>query len=341
MSLIRHTFFPRSAFDMDYWLRPDNSLGTTTLDIFDPFDDLDRVLGRNLMWLDVPDMLKTIAQQPRVPKKHRITVNCRGFNANSIKTQVSEDKTKLVVTGKEGSPAKHGDEDYTLRELRRTYKLPKKVETDKMVSFMTSNEHLVIEMPLKRDEKEDESPRLVDDKSGNKSVEMNMWLPKKIDPAKVKVTCKDRDLIVQAEYSQSKEDETSRVYYYRRSTLPENTDLNQLKCTLDNNQLSIKAPVHTSIQQQYRTIPIELIRKEQQESIAQGKDQPQQQEEQQQQPQPQTEQPQSDQTQQQPQPQSEQPQQEQEQKEQPPEQKSTKGEILIQEQQARSQQVEQ
>lgn len=261
-------------FDMDYWRRPDTLLGPSTLDIFDPFDELDRQLSRNLMWVDIPEMLQSVTpSRPRVPKKYRITVNCRGFDSRSIKTQVSDDKTQLIVCAKEGSQAAKEGEDYTLRELRRTYNLPQNVETDKLVSFMTGGGKLVIEMPMKREEKEEEFPRIVEEKGGQKAVEMNMVLPKNIDPSKVQVTCKDRDLIVSYEERQEKPDETSQVYFYRRSTLPENTDFNNLKCTLDNNTLSIKAPVHAGLQHQDRAIPIEMIRKEQ-GSITGGQQQP-------------------------------------------------------------------
>lgn len=43
MSLIQHGLFPRSMFDTDYWYRPQSltvGLPTSTLDIFDPFDEL-------------------------------------------------------------------------------------------------------------------------------------------------------------------------------------------------------------------------------------------------------------------------------------------------------------
>lgn len=275
MSLIRHSFFPRSAFDMDYWLRPsalDIDIPISTLDMFDPFDELDRVMGRNLMWLDVPDILKNVTPiVPRVPKKFRITVNCKGFNPNSIKTEVSDDKKTLVVVGHQGSAAAKEGEDYTLREFRKTYKLPDSVETDKLVSFMTSNGRLVIEIPQRREEKEDEFPRLVDEKGDQKRVEWNMWMPKSIDPTKIKVTCKDRDLIVQGEDKQEKEDELSHVYYYRRTTLPENTNFNQLKCTWDNNQLKVTAPLDVNLKQiENRTIPVELASKKQ-ESLTSGK----------------------------------------------------------------------
>lgn len=43
MSLIQHSFFPRSLFDVDPWFQPRNlGLGypSSTLDVFDPFDEL-------------------------------------------------------------------------------------------------------------------------------------------------------------------------------------------------------------------------------------------------------------------------------------------------------------
>jgi hypothetical protein len=47
-----------------------------------------------------------------------------------------------------------------------------------------------------------------------------------------------------------------------RSTLPENTDLNSLKCLLENNQLSIKAPLNLELKETQRSIPIEISDKQ-------------------------------------------------------------------------------
>lgn len=44
MSLMPHSFFPRSNFDMSQWLKPFD-LGMTTTDLFDPFDQLDQMVG--------------------------------------------------------------------------------------------------------------------------------------------------------------------------------------------------------------------------------------------------------------------------------------------------------
>ena len=58
---ITPSFFPRSMFDMDLWGRPSNlGVGPSTWDLFDPFDELDRMMSRNLMWLNEPELSKEL-----------------------------------------------------------------------------------------------------------------------------------------------------------------------------------------------------------------------------------------------------------------------------------------
>ena len=49
MSLIDTQLFPRSMFDMENWLN-ESTKGESTLDMFDAFDELDTIMGRNLQW---------------------------------------------------------------------------------------------------------------------------------------------------------------------------------------------------------------------------------------------------------------------------------------------------
>jgi HSP20 family molecular chaperone IbpA len=276
MSLIPHSFLPRSMFDMDMWLTPDyrhfnnhhHHHRPSTLDIFDPFDELDRMMSRNMHWLHRPSDMLLRFEQPRVPNKYRINLDCQGYKPSSIKIDVSEDGSKLVVSGQEGDQgekSRHDDGDYSHREFRRTFKLPGNLAVDKMASFVTANGQLVIEIPFKEDQNsarnrsDDEFlfPRIVDEENGKKSVSMSMPIPQGLDPAKIKVTCKDRDLIVQAEDKQENPDHYSQTYFYRRCTLPENTDFNSLKCVYDdNNRLSIKAPLNG--ENASKIIPIEV-----------------------------------------------------------------------------------
>lgn len=259
MSLILPTFFPRSTFDMDLWHRPFLH-GLSTLDMFDPFDDLDLAMSRNLHWINEP--FERVFAQPRVPKKYRLAVDCPGFSAKSIKTEIKDNV--LYVTGSEGQKEHEGD--YSMREFRKSFKLPPNIEPEKMASFVTSNGKCIIEIPLKQDEKQvsiangfDLMPRIVDDADGSKQVQMKVPIPAGIDPSQVSVTCKDRDLIIKAENKEENGDRSSQSYYYQRVTLPENTDFDALKCTLDDKSrlLSIKAPVNQELTRNYRQIPIE------------------------------------------------------------------------------------
>lgn len=208
-------------------------------------------------------MTNLITLTPKVPEKYRISVDCRGYKPKSVKTEISDDKSSLVVTGCEGKTAQSPNQDYTFKNFRKTYKLPKNAEWDKMTSFMTSNGQLVIQIPLKLDEiqlsenLQDLIPRIVEDENGTKNVEMSLHIPSNIDPSKVKVSCKHRDLIVQSGDRCEKPHEMSEMTYYRRTTLPENTDFNSLKCCLDGNNLSIKAPLIMDFKAPQRTIPIE------------------------------------------------------------------------------------
>jgi hypothetical protein len=50
--LLPHSYFPRSMYDMNQWHKPLDS-GMTTTDLFDPFDELDHMIGTyKLKYLD-------------------------------------------------------------------------------------------------------------------------------------------------------------------------------------------------------------------------------------------------------------------------------------------------
>jgi HSP20 family molecular chaperone IbpA len=143
-----NSYFPhaRSSFDMDQWLKAPYLGTSSTLDLFDPFDELDHAISRNLAWLNKPDFLNLVPLFPKVPQKFRITVDCTGFQPKSIKTDLDKDQKKLVVSGREEN-REQGD-DYSIREFKKTYDFPQNCDPDKLVSFMTSGGKLVIEVPL-------------------------------------------------------------------------------------------------------------------------------------------------------------------------------------------------
>jgi len=259
MSLIPHGFFPRSAFDMDRWIDPvQHAGGHNTMDLFDAFDELDHMMSRNLQWLARPQF-ETQLQQPIVPQKYRITLDCVGYSPASISTDVKGNK--LTVTGKEETKDEHGD--FHVKEFKKTYALPAHAETNKLASFMTRNGQLVIEMPLKEIAKhsnDDLFPRVVDvPATGGKQVQMKFHVPETIDPSKLHVSVKNRDLIVKAEDKVEKPDGVSRFYYYKRTTMPENTDFAALKCNFNpDHSINIDAPIDLNFKHGHRTIPIEV-----------------------------------------------------------------------------------
>ena len=121
---------------------------SSTLEEFDPFDELDRQLSRNITWLSRPwPALLDIPVLPSVPQKYRITVDCAGFTPSSIKTELAKDNKAITVFGKE--EMKEDQDNWCNKEFRKTYKLPNNIESSKMVSFMTLGDKLVVEFPLK------------------------------------------------------------------------------------------------------------------------------------------------------------------------------------------------
>ncbi len=81
-------------------------------------------------------------------------------------------------------------------------------------------------------------------------------VPENIDPSKINVNIKDRDLIIQADDTKTTHDGTSKFHFYKRTTLPSETDFDRIKVTLDNNKLMCNAPLKES-NRAIRSIPIE------------------------------------------------------------------------------------
>ena len=186
-------------------------------------------------------------------------MQCPGFSPTSIRTQVLDNN--LIVTGNEES-RNALTEDFTLREFKRTYQLPANAVPDKLVSFMTTGDRLVIEVPLRETTSSPNSlmfPQIVDNLDGTKSVSMRFPLPEYVDPNRVNISVKDRDLILRAEDVQQTPDKYSSFYFYKRTTLPENTDLSNLKCVFDGNQVLVTAPLSLDFTRTYKNVPIQNI----------------------------------------------------------------------------------
>lgn len=268
MSLIPFDFFPRTRFDIDRWFRePLPRLGRlSSLDLFDPFDEFDRSFSRDLFWLRRPEfpIIKPPIGfgAPLFPRKYRVTLDAGGFRPESIKTSLSGNRLTVSARDEEN----FGHDNYSVKELKKTYELPIDSEMDKFTSFMTPAGQLVMEVPLRGPQfpsllpsNNEFFPKISDDKK-NVSLEFN--LPERVDPSKINVTCKDREIIIKAEDKVEKPDSQSSFSFYQRSTLPENTDLNAIKCTLNNNKLSVTAPLLADHRTTFKQIPIDNGRRD-------------------------------------------------------------------------------
>lgn len=255
MSLIPHSILPRRMLNLDDWMQPlsmqGSLMGPTSLDMFDPFDELDTLMGKNIDWLHKPDFLPL---QPIVQQKYRITVDCPGFQPvkDNIKTEINGNV--LTVSGHVEDKDASGD--FSVRQFKKTYDLPEGALTDRMVSFMPVAGSLIIEIPLKEKKmhlNEDLFPKLTND---GKSMSLSFGVPDNIDMDKVHVSIKDRDLIIRADDTKKSKDSTSKMHYYKRTTLPPNTDFDKLKVSFDKHKLTCSAPVTTQMRS-IKNVPIE------------------------------------------------------------------------------------
>jgi len=214
-------------------------------------------------WLDrltLSPLALAIQKRKKPLNKHRVVVDCAGFDADSLKTEIVNNK--LVVSGckLDKKNADDDESDYSLSEFRRRFELPANLDADKMVSFVAPRGQLIVEIPFKRPEDNNEAasssapnlPTVVEREGGGQEARLSLALPKSIDPAKLQVSVKDRDVIVKYEDKIEKKDEAngaveySQISYYRRCTMPENTDLSGIKCVFDQenaSQLMLTAPL--------------------------------------------------------------------------------------------------
>ncbi|RNA39019.1 hypothetical protein BpHYR1_053193 [Brachionus plicatilis] len=65
---------------------------------------------------------------------HAVTKGIQGDSADSLKVKVSDDKQKLIVSGKEGGN-KSDDDDYHIRKFKKSYKLAPNAEMNKIIRF--------------------------------------------------------------------------------------------------------------------------------------------------------------------------------------------------------------
>jgi len=234
------------------------------LDLFDPFDEFDQNLGQNFHWFFKPEFGSELTTFPRVPQRYRITVDCTGFNPDSIQFKLDEAKQNLTVTARDESEANSEEVgDFNLRRFRKTYKLPENSLPDQMISFVANNQ-LIIDVPLMETDLQPSTelvPQLEDASSGSgqKQYIMRFNVPADIDPNNVHINVKGHDVILRAEQKLDRPDRLSQSHFYQRTTFPEQANMDSLRCIRageHGNRITVTAPLET-LNQQYKRVPIE------------------------------------------------------------------------------------
>jgi len=244
-----------------------SNLVSPVFDIVSPLEDINELVDQSLRWY--PSMQKgrqliqrrewktpQVLRGQKLPQKYRIVIDCKGFNPNTLKTSIKcvQDNKHLIIY----SDIKKGV------QFKRSFTLPKEVETKKVKKFVTPNKQFVVEFcyldtPQCLDI--DLVPKICKVPEG-KCVHVNVPIPDFVDPLKVQLHVKGRDLIVRHEERLIPiGDSCCRVMYHNRVKLPDNTDLSAIKAKSDKHKLTILAPVGKvtkgAISQQLREIPVQ------------------------------------------------------------------------------------
>jgi HSP20 family molecular chaperone IbpA len=250
------------------------------LDFFDPWRDLDTfptalsIRPNAFRWVNQPQRLthnsRSTESAPHA-EKFRVQLNVAGFNPETVKTKV-EGRKVIVEANQEDRQA---DGDFNIRQLRKTYELPEHADASHLASYVTPNNMLVVEVPIRNPETErrlqqskkenqnltqfgqyrdplfdyigflggsDFQSRIVDKGNNQKQLEMTVGM-KNYGPQEIKVSVKNNELIVQGEHQHKDKNRSERSFFFKSTTLPPGTQVDQLQSHLtDDGQLKIEAP---------------------------------------------------------------------------------------------------
>jgi HSP20 family molecular chaperone IbpA len=259
------------------------------LDFFDPWNDFDTfptafsTRPNAFRWVHAPprlthsssnrqdgQSLQLTSPSPQ-SEKFRVQLNVAGFNPETVKTKV--EGRKVIVEAKQED--RQPDGDFNIREIRKTYELPENAEIQQLASYVTPNNTLVVEVPIRKPETErrlsqttnnnqsltqfgqhrdplfdytgfldgsDFRPHIVDKGNNQKHLEMNVGM-KKYRPEEIKVSVKNNELIVQGEHKHKDHNRSERSFFFKSTTLPPGTQVDKLESHLtDDGHLKIEAP---------------------------------------------------------------------------------------------------
>ncbi|CAF4100022.1 unnamed protein product, partial [Rotaria sp. Silwood1] len=148
-------------------------------------------------------------------------------------------------------------------------------DATRLASYVTPNNMLVVEVPIKNPEAErrleqarndnrslaqfgeyrdplfdyagflggsDFEPKIVDKGNNQKQLEMTVGM-KNFKPQEIKVSVKNNELIVQGEHRHKDANRSERSFFFKSTTLPPGTQVDHMQSQLtDDGQLKIEAP---------------------------------------------------------------------------------------------------
>jgi hypothetical protein len=207
---------------------------------------------------------KALAACTTMPQQYRIVLDCVGCDRQSIRTRLIQCRGQYHLIVECGSGCNVQGRQLQRRGgfnrsygfgcsnlyFKRSYTLPRTVDCNKMVKYMAPNGLFVIEFPLLElptcSRNVNLVPRVVKCE-GIKGVSLKVPIPETVNPAKLQVAVKDRDLILRFE-NRIVPGMVSRVYCYTKVALPPRTNLNAIKCKLaKKRELTICAPLITGV----------------------------------------------------------------------------------------------
>jgi hypothetical protein len=252
-----------------------SNLVSPMLDIVSPLEDIKNLMSQGArMYRQTPSVLPKIVQKQwtrkttpssvkrggqLLPQKYRIVIDCTGIcDPNTLRTNIKrvQDNKHLIVS----SDLKKGC------QFKRSYTLPHECETAKMTKYVTPQGQLVIEfnyMDVPLSLAIVPQHEICTTAEHGKCVHVRVPVADFVEPAKVKVHVKGRNLFVHFEERIVPfGDFCSRVIYHTRIQLPQNVNLNTITAKSDKHKLTILAPIGVKkgvtapISQQLRDIAV-------------------------------------------------------------------------------------
>jgi HSP20 family molecular chaperone IbpA len=180
----------------------------------------------------------------KVLDRHRIDIDCTYYHPDSLKIKIKDGK--LYVSGQEKTCSNKIGNKNSIKKFTETHSLPDNSIPEKISSYFVGG-HLIVDVPFKRNKNKQHNndnlnlyTKIINTNNG-KIVMISCKVSQYTDPQKLKISCLNRDLMVRAEYRKEDEKTMSRKHYYFHFCIPENSDLNSVKCDYKMDSLLITA----------------------------------------------------------------------------------------------------